>query len=208
MLESMPADLIAQAREALPPDLYQQASYVIVRPMWSLFGRVFRVYTADGRLTFFVRRPLFRLRDRLILFADEDETIPVLEIRNRSVLSLNMCHDVLDALTGMRLGSVRTRGLAWMWRDTWDVLDPDDRVCGTMQEDTLSLVRRFLRFWPGRHHIEIGGEPVALLLQQFRIFRKVFSLQVLPAAQNVDARFLIACALVAVMADVRRESND
>jgi uncharacterized protein YxjI len=203
--DEMPADLIAQAREALPPDLYQQAAYVIVRPLWSLFGRVFRVYTADGRLAFFVRRPLFRIRDRLILFADEDETIPVLEIRNRSLLSLNMCHDVLDALTGLRLGSVRTRGLSWMWRDIWDVLDPEDRVCGTMQEDTLSLVRRFLRFWPGRHHIEIGGDLVALLVQQFRVFRKVFSLQLRPASQNVDARFLIACALVAVMADVRRE---
>ena len=207
MLGDMSADLIAQAREALPPDLYQQSAYVIVRPFWSVFGRSYRVYTGDGRLAFFVRRPFFVLRDRLILFADEDEVVPVLEIRNRSVLSLNMCHDVLDALTGVRLGSVRTRGLAWMWRDTWDVLDPDDRVCGTMKEDTLSLVRRFLRFWPGRHHIEIGGEPVALLLQQFRIFRKVFSLQFLPASQNVDARFLIACALVAVMADLRRESN-
>jgi hypothetical protein len=30
----------------------------------------------------------------------------------------------------------------------------------------------------------------------------------LPASQKVDPRFLIACALVAVMADVRRESHD
>jgi hypothetical protein len=69
-------------------------------------------------------------------------------------------------------------------------------------------VRRLLRFWPGRHHIEIGGEVVALLAQHFRIFRKVFALQMLPASQKVDPRFLIACALVAVMADVRRESHD
>jgi len=179
-----------------------------VRPLWSLLGRVYRVYTPDGRLAMFVRRPFFRIRDRLILFADEEETVPLLEIRNRSLLSFNMCHDVLDALTGVRLGSARSRGLSFMWRDTWDVLDPEDRVCGTMQEDTLSLFRRFLTFWPGRHHIEIGGEVVALLVQQFRIFRKVFSLQLLPASQNVDARFLIACALVAVMADVRRESRD
>jgi len=204
----MPADLIARARESLPPDLYQQPAYVIVRPLWSLLGRVYRVHTPDGRLAMFVRHPIFRIRDRLILFADEDETIPLLEIRNRSLLSFNMCHDVLDALTGVRLGSVRTRGLSWMWRDAWDVLDPDDRVCGTMQEDTLSLVRRVLRFWPGRHHIEIGGEVVALLAQQFRLFRKVFALQMLPASQNLDPRFLIACALVAVMADVRRESHD
>jgi len=204
----MPADLIARARESLPPDLYQQPAYLIVRPLWSLLGRVYRVYAPDGRLAMFVRRPLFRIRDRVILFADEDETIPLLEIRNRSLLSFNMCHDVLDGLTGVRLGSVRTRGLSWMWRDAWDVLDPDDRVCGTMQEDTLSVVRRLLRFWPGRHHIEIGGEVVALLAQHFRVFRKVFALQMLPASQNVDPRFLIACALVAVMADVRRESHD
>ena len=204
----MPADLIARARDSLPPDLYQQPAYVIVRPFWSMLGRVYRVYTADGRLAFFVRHPFFRVREQLLLFADEDETIPVLEIRNRSVMSFNMCHDVLDALTGVQLGSVRTRGLSWMWRDTWDVLDPDDRVCGTMQEDTLSLVRRFLRFWPGRHHIEIGGEIAATLAQQFKMFRKIFTLQMLPTSQNFDARFLIACALVAVMADVRRESRD
>ncbi len=113
----MPADLIARARESLPPDLYQQSAYLIVRPLWSLLGRVYRVYAPDGRLAMFVRRPLFRIRDRLILFADEDETIPLIEIRNRSLLSFNMCHDVLDALTGVRLGSVRTRGLSWMWRD-------------------------------------------------------------------------------------------
>ena len=201
------ADRIARARESLPPDLYQQPAYAIVRPFWSLAGRVYRVYAPDGRLVMFVRHPFFVLRDRLILFADEDETIPLLEIRNRSLLSFNMCHDVLDALTGLRLGSLRTRGLSWMWRDTWDVLGPDDRVCGAMQEDTLSAVRRVFRFWPGRHHIEIGGEPVALLAQEFRIFRKVFSLQLLPASQNVDSRFLIACALVAVMADVRRERH-
>ncbi len=203
---SVPTELIA--REALPLDLFQQPAYAIVRPLWSLLGRVYRVYTPDGRLAMFVRRPFLRIRDRLILFADEDETVPLLEIRNRSLLSFNMCHDVLDALSGVRLGSVRSRGLSFMWRDAWDVLDPEDRVCGSMQEDTLSLFRRFFSFWPGRHHIEIGGEVVALLVQQFRIFRKVFSLQLLPASQNVDARFLIACALVAVMADVRRESRD
>jgi hypothetical protein len=198
---------IARARDSLPPDVYQQPAYLIVRPFWSLLGRVYRVYAADGRLAFFVRHPFFRVREQVILFADEEETIPVLEIRNRSLISFNMCHDVLDALTGVRLGSVRTRGLSWMWRDAWDILDPDDRVCGLMREDTLSLVRRFVRFWPGRHHIEIGGEPVALLAQQFHIFRKTFALQILPASQNLDPRFLIACSVIAVMADLRRESD-
>ena len=48
---------LARARESLPPDVYQQSAYIIVRPFWSLFGRVYRVYTTDGRLAFFVRHP-------------------------------------------------------------------------------------------------------------------------------------------------------
>jgi hypothetical protein len=202
----MPADLIAAARDALPPDLYQRPSYRIVRPYFSL-GRAYRVYAEDGRLALFVRHPFFSLRERLLLYADEEETIPILEVRARQVVSFARCHDVLDAVTGVRLGSVRTRGMSFLWRDAWDILDPDDRVCGEMVEDTLSWLRRFVRLWPGRHHITIGGAVVARLVQVFRLFRKEFDLEIARADDPLDPRFLIACALIAVLADTRREST-
>jgi hypothetical protein len=201
----MPADLIAAARDALPPDLYQRATYRIVRPFFSL-GRAYHVYAGDGRLALFVRHPLLSLRERLLLYADEDETVPILEVRARQLISLYRCHDVLDAFTGVRLGSVRTRGLSFLLRDAWDILDPDDRVCGEMVEDTLSWLRRLLHFWPGRHHVEIGGQVVARLTQVFRFFRKEFVLDIVPTDDPVDPRFLVACALLAVLADERRES--
>jgi hypothetical protein len=203
--ERMPADLIAAARDALPPDLYQRANYRIVRPFFSL-GRAYYVYAEDGRLALFVRHPLLSLRERLLLYADEDETVPILEVRARQLISLYRCHDVLDAFTGVRLGSVRTRGLSFLFRDAWDILDPDDRVCGEMVEDTLSWLRRLVHFWPGRHHIEIGGQVVARLTQAFRFFRKEFLLEIVPTNDPVDPRFLVACALLAVLADARRES--
>jgi len=201
----MPADLIAAARDALPPDLYQRAAYRILRPFFSL-GRAYYVYAADGRLALFVRHPLLSLRERLLLYADEEETIPILEVRARQLISLYRCHDVLDAFTAVRLGSVRTRGLSFLYRDAWDILDPDDRVCGEMVEDTLSWLRRLVHFWPGRHHIAIGGRIVARLTQTFRFFRKEFVLEIEPADDPVDPRFLVACALLAVLADARRES--
>jgi hypothetical protein len=74
-----------------------------------------------------------------------------------------------------------------------------------MQEDTLSLLRRFIKFWPGRHHIEIGGEPVAYLTQRFHLLWREFDLVLPPNSQTIDSRFLLACALIAVMADLRRE---
>jgi hypothetical protein len=201
----MPADLILAARDALPPDLYQRAAYRIVRPFFSL-GRAYYVYAEDGRLALFVRHPLLSLRERLLLYADEDETVPILEVRARQLISLYRCHDVLDAFTSVRLGSVRTRGLSFLFRDAWDILDPDDRVCGEMVEDTLSWLRRLVHFWPGRHHIQIGGEVVARLTQAFRIFRKEFRLEMVQTDNPVDPRFLVACALLAVLADARREA--
>jgi uncharacterized protein YxjI len=201
----MPADLILAARDALPPDLYQRAAYRIVRPFFSL-GRAYYVYAEDGRMALFVRHPLLSLRERLLLYADEDETVPILEVRARQLISLYRCHDVLDAFTSVRLGSVRTRGLSFLFRDAWDILDPDDRVCGEMVEDTLSWLRRLVHFWPGRHHIQIGGEVVARLTQAFRIFRKEFRLEMVQTDNPVDPRFLVACALLAVLADARREA--
>jgi hypothetical protein len=201
----MPADLILAARDALPPDLYQRAAYRIVRPFFSL-GRAYYVYAEDGRMALFVRHPLLSLRERLLLYADEDETVPILEVRARQLISLYRCHDVLDAFTSVRLGSVRTRGLSFLFRDAWDILDPDDRVCGEMVEDTLSWLRRLVHFWPGRHHIQIGGEVVARLTQAFRIFRKEFRLEMVQTDNPVDPRVLVACALLAVLADARREA--
>jgi hypothetical protein len=101
---------------------------------------------------------------------------------------------------------VRTRGLSFLWRDAWDILDPEDGVCGEMIEDTLSWLRRLVHFWPGRHHIEIGGEVAARLTQTFRFFRKEFRLEIVQTDNPVDPRFLVACALLAVLADARRES--
>jgi hypothetical protein len=199
------ADLIARARDALPPDLYRQPAYLIVRPVFSI-GRAYRVYAPDGRLAMFVRHPIFTLRQRYILFADEEESIPLIEVRQRRIIGWNLCHDVLDAVTGTRLGSVRTRGISSLWRDTWDILDADDRVCGLMREDSISILRRIFSFWPGRHHLELGGVTVARLTQIFRWIRKEFTLEILERPDPVDARFAVACALLAVMADVRRES--
>jgi len=47
----------------------------------------------------------------------------------------------------------------------------------------------------------------ARLTQIFRFFRKEFLLEIVPATGDpVDPRFLVACALLAVLADARRES--
>lgn len=182
-------------------------SYTLVRPLFS-WRRVYRVFAPDGSLAAFAEQPRLRLRGEVVLYADEAQTDPILVIKNRRIAAVNMEHDLFDARTGARLGVLRTRGLRSMLRDTWEILDAQERPAGQVIEDGAFLWRRVLRFIPGRHRIELGGRVVAHITQVFHLFRRQFALDLLPVPDPVEPRFAIACALVAMMADLRREDRE
>ncbi|MFO0631064.1 MAG: hypothetical protein U0325_36305 [Polyangiales bacterium] len=186
---------------------FSHARYTVRRSFWSFLGRRFYVDAPDGSLVAFVKHPLLKLRGEFTIFADEGETRPLVVVRNRAVLSLNMAHDVFDAQTQQRLGSIRSRGLKSMIRDTWDLLDDADQPVGLMQEDGMSLVRRFVPILPSHHHIELGGQVVARIDQVFRFFTKEFTLDLSMAPGRLDPRFAVACAMLALMAETAREAQ-
>lgn len=186
---------------------FSHASYTLVRPLFS-WRRIYRVFAPDGSLSAFVEQPWFRWRTELTIWADEDQTDPILVIKNRRFAAVNMEHDLFDAKTGQRLGVVRTQGWRSMFRDTWDILDADERPCGQMIEDGAYFWRRILKFIPGRHRIELGGRVVAHITQVFHFFRREFELEIVQQDDPIEPRFAIACALLAMMADLRRENRE
>src|SRR3954465_6771253 len=200
----MPVALERRRERSL--DSFSHATYVLVRPLFS-FTRCYRVYGPSGDLVAFVEQPWFRLRTELVMYADEAQRQPILVLKNRRFAALNMEHDLFDATTGQRLGVIRTRGWRSLWRDTWDILDADERPAGEMLEDGPWFWRRILRFLPGRHHIDLGGREVARIAQRFHFFRRQFALFLLPVEDPIEPRFAIACALIAMMADLRREDR-
>jgi hypothetical protein len=186
---------------------FAHSSYTLVKPVFS-WGRVYRVFAPDGSLSAFVRQPWFKLRTELVIHADEAELQPILVIKNRRFAALNMEHDLFDADSSARLGVVRNRGLRSLFRDSWDILDADERAAGEMIEEGPAFVRRILRFIPGRHRIDLGGHTVARIHQVFHFFRREFVLDLLQVDDPIEPRFAIACALIAMMADLRRESSE
>jgi len=186
---------------------FSHASYTLVRPLFS-WRRIYRVFAPDGSLFAFVEQPWFRLRTELTLYADESQSQPILIIKNRRFAAVNMEHDLFDAQTGLRLGVVRTRGLRSLFRDTWEILDAQERPAGMMIEDGAYFWRRILRFIPGRHRIELGGRTVANITQVFHFFRREFDLDIIQQDDPIEPRFAIACALIAMMADLRRENRE
>ncbi|HEY2029916.1 MAG TPA: hypothetical protein VGH20_11985 [Myxococcales bacterium] len=186
---------------------FDHPAYELVRPFFSAgFQRVTRVYAPDGQLVATVEQPFFRLRTELVAYADEAQLSPLFVIRTRRLATLDREHDLLDP-GGARLGCLRTRGVASLFRDQWDILGDDDAPAGEMVEEGPALWRRFFRLLPGQHRIDLGGRTVARVRQEFHFFRRVFQLRILPVEDPIEPRFAIACALVAMMADLRRERS-
>jgi hypothetical protein len=184
---------------------FAHAHYTVKQSYWSFLGRVTRVFAPDGSLVAYVKRPIFKWKEELMIYADEAQTQPLLTVKARHAIAINMVRDVFDAGTGELVGSIRQRGFKSMFRDTWDILDPGEQVVGLMQEDGSSFLRRLFPILLGKWHIELHSDPVAYVKQVWRFFAKEYTLDLSLNSGRMDPRFAMACAVLALMAETRRE---
>lgn len=192
-------------REAAGVSLATQHHFVIKRSWWSFLDRVFRVLTADGQLIMYVKHPLLRLREEFVVYADEAQTRPLLHIKSRQMIAINFAFEIREAGSEQVLGSVEKRGLRSLVRDRFILRDPAGQEIGYAEEQGASWLRRLFPFLTSKHAIIVGGAQVAFLRQRFRFFIKEFAVDTDPGA--VDPRFVLAVALLAVIAEVRREQG-
>lgn len=198
----MSTDLV---REVSPVSLTTQTHYVIKRRFWSFLERVFRVFTGDGQLIMFIKHPVLKLREEFMVYADEAQTKPLLKIKSRQAIAINYSYDVTDVNTNQVLGAVQKKGLRSLVRDRFIVLDANGAEIGYAEEQGASLLRRFFPFLTSKHAIFVGDQQVAYIAQRFRFFTKEFAVDLQPS--NLDPRFVLAVALLALMAEARREDS-
>jgi uncharacterized protein YxjI len=195
----------ALTREVQPVSLASQSRYRIKRRFWSLFERVFRVFTMDGQLIMLVKHPVFRFREEFTVFADEAQSRPILFIKSRQIIAINFAFEVTDVDTGQVLGSVQKRGLRSIVRDKFIVRDADGNEIGSVEEQGASILRRFFPILTSKHSVVLHGQQAAAIRQIFRFFTKEFEVDLAPGVG--DPRFVLACALLALIAEARREDN-
>ena len=193
-------------REVGGVSLTTQNHYVIKRKFWSVFERVFRVFTTDQQLFMYIKHPLLKLREEFMVYADEAQTKPLLLVKSRQMIAINYSFDVTDVQTGQLLGSVEKKGLSSIIRDKFIIHDASGQEIGFAQEQGASLLRRFIPLLTSKHAIFVGGQQVAFIRQQFRFFTKEFTVDVQPSP--LDPRFVLAVALLALMAEAQREDRN
>lgn len=149
--------------------------FTIRRKVFTLLGAKFHVYDPEGNLVGFSKQKAFKLKEDIRIFTDESMTQERVAIKARSIIDFSAAYDVVDSKSGNRLGTLRRKGMASFLRDSWVVLDAQEREVGKIQEDSmgLALVRRFLlNLIPQVFHFreEDGGEDFAEFRTHFNPF--------------------------------------
>lgn len=193
-------------RQVQSVSLTTQSRYRIKRKFWSIFERTFRVFTFDGQLIMLIKHPIFRFREEFTVFADEAQQRPILFFKSRQIIAINFSYDITDSESGQHLGSVQKRGFRSLIRDKFKILNAEGEEMGYMEERGAALLRRFIPLLRSRHAIHMHGKIAAEVRQVFRFFTKEFEVEIFEG--DTDPRFVLACAMLALMSEARREDRN
>jgi uncharacterized protein YxjI len=190
--------------------IFQFPNYLLKRQAIALTGK-FRVYDPMGNLVLFSEQKMFRLREDIRVYSDENKTQEVLSIKARQIVDFSAAYDVVDAAYNQKVGALRRKGLSSILRDEWQVLDVNDNMVGTLFEDSipLALLRRLLlgSWLPQNYDMTFGETRVADLRQNFNLFRYELNLDFsMDMGRLLDRRIGIAAGILLAAVEGKQSS--
>jgi len=173
-------------------------TYRIRRKFLKIFGASFHIYDGDV-VVGYSKQKAFKLKEDIRVYTDDSMTEELLTIHARQMIDFHAAYDIVDPRDGSKVGAARRKGVASLLRDSWEVLDTEDRVIGQLQEDStgMALLRRFLsNLIPQTFNLrgEDGGQAVEFR-QRFNPI--IYSLEVQIAEDSgFDPRLLLGVAVL------------
>ena len=189
--------------------IFSHKNYLLKRQVFALTGKV-RVYSPSGTLTLYSEQKMFKLREDIRVFEDEAKIREVLWIQARQVIDFAAAYDVIDQMTGQKVGALRRKGWRSMLRDAWEMLDPYDQVIGSIQEDSpmKAFLRRFFlgSLMPQSYELIIGDRVAATFQQRFNLFRYEMEIDITLDQQAFDPRLGLAAAILLAIVEGKQRS--
>jgi uncharacterized protein YxjI len=189
---------------------FQYPQYLLKKQAIALTGKL-RFYNPQGEVVLFSEQKMFKLREDIRIFSDEQKSQELLVIKARQILDFSAAYDVTDATSGQKVGALRRKGLKSMLKDEWEVLDPSDKVIGLCFEDNmqLALLRRFLlgNLLPQNYDLTIGQTRAADLKQRFNLIRYEMDIDFsMDTTRMLDRRLGIAAAALLAIIEGKQDS--
>jgi uncharacterized protein YxjI len=188
---------------------FQYTQYLLKRQVFALTGKL-RFYNPNGELVMFCEQKMFKLREDIRVFADEQKTQEILAIKARQIIDFSSAYDVIDSTSGEKVGTLRRKGFKSILRDEWDVLDANEQVIGSLFEDSmgLALLRRFMlgSLLPQNYDITLGSGRVADIKQRFNFFRYELDLDFrMDETMKLDRRMGLAAGTLLAIVEGKQE---
>ena len=184
------------------PELYQHDHFLARRQLFKFLGAAFRLQTLDGRLLAYSKQKAFKLREDIRVYADESQTVELLNIQADRIVDFSAAYKVIDSTTGEAVGGLRRKGWSSLFRDSWELLDPQGQVRGHILEDSQwkALVRRTIDLaavvLPQTYLIQVEGTTVATMRQNFLGIPPKFTIDL---SRDTDGRLPRPLAIAAVV---------
>jgi uncharacterized protein YxjI len=190
---------------------FQYDQYVLKKQVIALTGTL-RIYNPQEQLVMFSQQKIFRLKEDIRVYADEQKSRELLTIKARQIIDFSAYYDVVDSQYLTRLGGIRRKGLRSLVQDEWELFDANENQVGLLREDSLrdALLRRLFlgTLIPQNYDLTIGNDKVADFSQRFQLFRYVLDINFqLDASKILDHRLGIAIAILLAIIEGRQHKQ-
>jgi hypothetical protein len=90
--------------------------------IWTLAPNKVSVTDNQGKLLFVMRQKAFRLKEVIVIYGDEQMTMPLYEIKADRIIDFSARYNFTDT-QGMELGGVKRQGMKSLWQARYDLFD-------------------------------------------------------------------------------------
>jgi hypothetical protein len=188
------------------PEIYRHDRFIARRKVFKLLGAGFTIFGLDGAPLAASEQKAFKLKEDIRVKDGTTEGPEILQIKADRMLDFSAAYKVTDSQTGEHVGTLRRKGWSSLFRDSWEILDAEGIVRGKVTEDSpwKAAVRRTIEaaslFLPQAFHIEIDGQVVGTMKQNFNPFVHKFDVDLSPDTQGLLPRPLAVATVILLLA--------
>lgn len=172
---------------------------------------------ANGQLICYVKQKMFKLKEHVNVFADEQQQQLLCEIKADKVIDWSAKY-TFTAPDGSVIGAVKRQGMRSLFKAHYEIFDNADNLVMEIKEENpwtkfwdgllgeLPIIGIFTGFWLHPKYLvtNAAGEPVFRLTKQRAFFEGLFKIDELKDMQEADDMRALLSLLMMVLLERRR----
>ncbi|MDI1240394.1 MAG: hypothetical protein PSX80_00560 [bacterium] len=186
---------------------------------FKLITLVSQIYISDanGELLGYVRQKLLKLKEDINVFADEQQTRHLYNIKADRMLDFSAKYNFTDSHGGS-VGAIKRKGMRSIFRAHYEIYDPSGSLSMEIHEENgwikvvdsligeIPVIGMFTGYFFNPAYIitRTGGSQIARLKKQPAFFEGVFQLEKLSDVSEADEALVLLSALTMTLLERSR----